>query len=182
MTTCTLSTWYCSDGRSRSRWRKNARDGAIEGWRGTQGKPVGWTLPEMVKDVLHSRLVGEPQHGDWRGDGMRMTEGLCRARMRAFLARLSVVLRARHRGRRRRRRRRRGVRHLVIRWPLCLSVRQWRAAGFLRPGIRKGGGSSGRCSDSCMTSIEGPKNWRLVKRPCKVPQGAVEDTHTSAGC
>jgi len=59
---------------------------------------VGWTLPEMVKDVLHSRLVGGPQHGDWRGDGMRMTEGLWRARMRAFLARLPVVLRARHAG------------------------------------------------------------------------------------
>ena len=57
---------------------------------------MGWILPEMVAIMLYLMLVGGSQYGDWRGDGM--TGGLCRARMRAFLARLSVVLRARYAG------------------------------------------------------------------------------------
>ena len=57
---------------------------------------MGWILAEMVAIMLCLMLVGGSQYGDWRGDGM--TGGLCRARMRAFLARLSVVLRARHAG------------------------------------------------------------------------------------
>ena len=57
---------------------------------------MGWTLAEMVAIMPHLMLVGGSQHGDWCGDGV--TGGLQRARMRAFLARLSVVLRARHAG------------------------------------------------------------------------------------
>ena len=112
---------------------------------------MGWILPEMVAIMLYLMLVGGSQYGDWRGDGM--TGGLCRARMRAFLARLSVVLRARYAG---------GAaapsaaargRHLVTRWPSCLSVRRSRAAGFLRPG--KGG--AGGPPRGCHTRVfEGP--------------------------
>ena len=57
---------------------------------------MGCILAEMVASMLCLMLVGGSQYGDWHGDGM--TGGFCRARMRAFLARLPVVLRARHAG------------------------------------------------------------------------------------
>ena len=31
---------------------------------------MGWILPEMVEVMLYLMLVGRPQYGDWRGDGM----------------------------------------------------------------------------------------------------------------
>ena len=54
--------------------------------------------------------------------------------------------------------------------------------GRVRQKAQAGRGQRVAGGDSCMTSIEGPKNWRLAKRSRKVMQGAVEDTRTSVGC
>ena len=57
---------------------------------------MGWTLAEMVENMLHLTTWTDRNTATGGVDGM--TGGLWRARMRAFLARLSVVLRARHAG------------------------------------------------------------------------------------
>ena len=54
--------------------------------------------------------------------------------------------------------------------------------GRVRQKAQAGRGQKVAGGDSCMPSIEGPKNWRLVKRSRKVLQGAVADTRTSIGC
>ena len=81
------------------------------------------------------------------------------------------------------------VHRAVLRAPACAVVQEMcgkiipcAAAAYGKRHRREGGKKWRAVIHACHCSIEGLKNWRLVKRSRKVLQGAVADTRTSIGC